>query len=105
MAPFLKGANIAFKKFIEDGLADIDRSKGITKPDTASNNVGGGGGADNFGDPDFWARRLDQLMNKVPSDQNENVNIRADSVTISSNFHGRLPNREVCGEQNKVIFY
>lgn len=42
MAPFLRGANPVFLKFIEDGLADMDRQQQQSTTQTNSNNGASG---------------------------------------------------------------
>lgn len=55
LAPFLKGANAVFKKFIEVGLSDIEKSMQV--PTNAESYAP----AKKL-DPDYWMEKLDSMM-------------------------------------------
>lgn len=77
MAPFLHGANPVFLKFIEDGLAEMERNddgaRGVLPPMAADNNsaAAAAGASKSFvlgessqanKDPDYWMDRLKVMM-------------------------------------------
>ena len=66
IAPFLKGANAVFQKFIEDGLANIERSIGNNNTSSSAftkRNIKTETNVMTHDklDPDYWIERLKML--------------------------------------------
>lgn len=80
MAPFLHGANPVFLKFIEDGLAEMERNDDGARraPAAAADNNSGvaaaskafvlGESGQAAKDPDYWMDRLKVMMVSGPFD-------------------------------------
>lgn len=54
LGPFLKGSNAVFKRFIEVGLSDIEKSMQESNVESYA--------PDKKLDPDFWMEKLDSIM-------------------------------------------
>ncbi|XP_011182447.2 protein mini spindles isoform X2 [Zeugodacus cucurbitae] len=116
LSTFLKGASPSFQKYIEDGLADIERAvaqsggagDGLQRAQNGDNRVdanfqyqtttasglghssgGGSAGGAKTADPDFWMDRLNHLISKA------NLSRNADGMSAT---HTMLMDNKVADE-------
>ncbi|XP_055384465.1 protein mini spindles isoform X2 [Condylostylus longicornis] len=100
VAPFLKGASPCFQKYIEDGLAELERQYSNSNNSNNQNNANGDNKYDtkimpstnrpgNKLDPDYWMEKLSRLRAKgnLNSSKNDDINHLIDNKVADENLN------------------